>query len=44
MFGCLRDEDFKRYKCIWEDCGFETYYGDNKEYIMKDIDEDPFAF
>lgn len=31
VFGCLRDEDFERYKCMWEDCGFETYHGDNKE-------------
>ena len=23
--------------------GFETYHGDNKKYITKDIDEDPFA-
>ena len=28
---------------MWEDCGFEMYYGDNKEYIMKDIDDDLFA-
>ena len=43
MFGCLRQEDFERYKCMWEDCGFETYQGENKEYIAKDIDDDPFA-
>jgi hypothetical protein len=28
---------------MWEDCGFETYHGDNKEYIAKDINEDSFA-
>jgi len=28
---------------MWEDCGYKTYYGVNKEYIAKDIDDDPFA-
>ena len=43
VFGCLRDEDFERYKCMQEDYSFKTYHSDNKEYITKDIDEDPFA-
>ena len=28
---------------MWEDCGYKTYQGVNKEYIAKDIDDDPFA-
>ena len=43
MFSCFYQEDFDRYKCIWEDCGFETYYGNNKEYIANDINDDPFT-
>ena len=43
VFSCLRQGDFDRYKCMQEDCGFETYYSDNKEYIAKDINDDPFA-
>ena len=42
-FGCLCNEDFKQYKLIWEDCGYETYQGVNKKYIAKDIDDNPFA-
>lgn len=43
VFGCLRDEGFERYKCMQEDYSLKTYHSDNKEYITKDIDEDPFA-
>ena len=43
VFGCLCNEDFERYKCMWEDYSFETYYGNNKKYIARDIDDDSFA-
>lgn len=26
-----------------QDCGFKTYQGKNKEYIAKDLNNDPFA-
>ena len=28
---------------MWEDCGYEIYQGVNKEYIAKDINDDPFT-
>jgi len=43
VFGRLQQEAFECYKCMWEGCGFKICYGDNREYIAKDINDDPFA-